>query len=76
MFPEIYSLFHTDVPSSLFLMPGTIIGAFVVDYLGPKWTMITGLLFQAFFGFLMSGLYEQYIRFSFPQSYFLNASTD
>ena len=40
-------------------MPGTIIGAFVVDYLGPKWTMITGLLAQAFFGFLMSGLYVQ-----------------
>jgi hypothetical protein len=42
-------------------MPGTIIGAFVVDYLGPKWTMITGLLVQAFFGFIMSGLYSKYI---------------
>jgi len=42
----------------LFYMPGTIIGAFVVDYLGPKWTMIIGLLFQAFFGFIMSGLYH------------------
>ncbi|KAI0767970.1 major facilitator superfamily domain-containing protein [Irpex lacteus] len=42
-----------------FYMPGTIIGAFVVDYLGPKWTMITGLLAQAVIGFIMSGLYKQ-----------------
>ena len=25
---------------SLFYMPGTLIGAFVVDYLGPKYTMV------------------------------------
>lgn len=44
---------------NLFYMPGTIIGAFVVDYLGPKWTMIVGLLAQAVIGFIMSGLYTQ-----------------
>lgn len=38
-------------------MPGTLIGAFIVDYLGPKYTMITGLLLQALFGFIMSGTY-------------------
>ena len=38
-------------------MPGTLIGAFVVDYLGPKYTMILGLLCQAVIGFIMSGLY-------------------
>jgi len=38
-------------------MPGTLGGAFVVDYLGPKWTMITGLLLQAVIGFAMSGAY-------------------
>jgi len=52
-------VFGWNIVILLFYMPGTIIGAFVVDYLGPKWTMITGLLFQAFFGFIMSGLYEQ-----------------
>jgi hypothetical protein len=41
----------------LFYLPGTIVGAFVVDYLGPKYTMISGLLLQALFGFIMSGLY-------------------
>ncbi|KAF5342688.1 hypothetical protein D9611_001471 [Ephemerocybe angulata] len=40
-------------------MPGTLGGAFVVDYLGPKYTMITGLLLQAVIGFIMSGLYKQ-----------------
>ncbi|KAL4252327.1 major facilitator superfamily protein [Abortiporus biennis] len=44
---------------NLFYMPGTIIGAFVVDYLGPKYTMITGLVLQAIIGFIMSGLYVQ-----------------
>ncbi|KAJ7163975.1 putative metabolite transporter [Mycena crocata] len=53
------TVFGWNVVINLFYMPGTIIGAFVVDYLGPKWTMITGLLFQAFFGFIMSGLYDQ-----------------
>lgn len=45
---------------SLFYMPGTIIGAFIVDSLGPKWTMIGGLVAQAIVGFIMSGLYKPY----------------
>ncbi|THH01037.1 hypothetical protein EW145_g6988 [Phellinidium pouzarii] len=44
---------------NLFYMPGTLGGAFVVDYLGPKNTMILGLLSQAVIGFIMSGLYVQ-----------------
>lgn len=39
-------------------MPGTLGGAFLVDYLGPKYTMITGLLLQAVIGFIMSGAYK------------------
>ena len=34
-----YTSSHRD-PYSLFYMPGTIGGAFVVDYLGPKYTMV------------------------------------
>ncbi|KAI0251158.1 metabolite transporter [Lactifluus subvellereus] len=44
---------------NLFYMPGTIGGAFVVDYVGPKNTMILGLVLQAIVGFIMSGLYVQ-----------------
>ncbi|KAG2110904.1 major facilitator superfamily domain-containing protein [Suillus discolor] len=38
---------------------GTVVGAFFVDLLGPKVTIITGLLAQAVVGFIMSGLYTQ-----------------
>ena len=57
---------------------GTIIGAFIVDYLGAKYTMvnslfyspsllltraqITGLLLQAVIGFIMSGAYVQCVN--------------
>ncbi|PPR06289.1 hypothetical protein CVT24_001095 [Panaeolus cyanescens] len=52
-------IFGWNVVINLFYIPGTMIGAFVVDYLGPKWTMITGLLAQAIVGFIMSGLYAK-----------------
>ncbi|KIY72410.1 MFS Git1p-related glycerophosphoinositol and glycerophosphocholine permease [Cylindrobasidium torrendii FP15055 ss-10] len=52
-------IFGWNVVANLFYMPGTLIGAFTVDYLGPKWTMITGLMAQAIIGFIMSGLYNQ-----------------
>lgn len=56
---SLYVVFGWNVVINLFYMPGTLIGAFVVDYFGPKWTMITGLLAQALIGFIMSGLYTQ-----------------
>jgi hypothetical protein len=40
-------------------------GALAVDYLGPKYTMITGLLCQSAVGFILSGTYE-HIRQSIP----------
>lgn len=46
---------------NLFYMPGTIIGAFCVDFLGPKYTQIVGLLLQAVIGFIMSGAYKQLV---------------
>jgi len=55
-------VFGWNVVINLFYMPGTLIGAFVVDYLGAKYTMITGLLLQALVGFIMSGLYVQLTR--------------
>jgi MFS family permease len=50
-------VFGWNVVINLFYMPGTLIGAFVVDLLGPKYTMILGLMSQAVIGFIMSGLY-------------------
>lgn len=45
-------------PVAWILSPGTIIGAFVVDYLGPKNTQVVGLVLQGIVGFIMSGLYK------------------
>ncbi|KAH7913193.1 major facilitator superfamily domain-containing protein [Hygrophoropsis aurantiaca] len=52
-------VFGWSVIINLFYIPGTLAGAFTVDFLGPKRTMITGLLAQAVIGFIMSGLYVQ-----------------
>lgn len=52
-------VFGWSVVINLFYIPGTVVGAFCVDFMGPKVTMITGLLAQAVIGFIMSGLYTQ-----------------
>jgi sugar phosphate permease len=52
-------IFGWNTIINLFYIPGTFGGAFVVDYLGPKYCMITGLVSQAVIGFIMSGLYQQ-----------------
>ncbi|KAG1747157.1 major facilitator superfamily domain-containing protein [Suillus paluster] len=52
-------VFGWSVVINLFYIPGTVLGAFFVDYMGPKTTMITGLIGQAIIGFIMSGLYTQ-----------------
>lgn len=41
-----------------FYLPGTIIGALVTDRLGPKNTMIIGLLCQCVIGFALAGSFE------------------
>ena len=40
-------------------MPGTIIGALLVDKVGAKTLLIFALMFQAIVGLIMSGLYTQ-----------------
>ncbi|TFK45738.1 metabolite transporter [Heliocybe sulcata] len=52
-------VFGWNVVINLFYIPGTIGGAFIVDYIGPKYCQILGLLCQAVIGFIMSGLYAQ-----------------
>ncbi|KAG2074206.1 MFS general substrate transporter [Suillus decipiens] len=42
-----------------FYIPGCVVSAFLVDYMDPKTTMITGLLAQSIIGFIMSGLYTK-----------------
>ncbi|TXT04296.1 hypothetical protein VHUM_04183 [Vanrija humicola] len=42
-----------------FYVPGTIVGSFISDFIGPKYTMMFGLCMQAIFGFAMSGAYNK-----------------
>ncbi|KAL9714381.1 glycerophosphoinositol permease [Leucoagaricus gongylophorus] len=60
VFPELVVLdFVEQFTACSISRAGTLGGAFILDYLGPKYTMITGLLLQAIVGFIMSGLYKQ-----------------
>lgn len=46
-----------NVVINLFNLPGTILGAFAADYIGPKRTLCWGLGIQAVFGFVLAGTY-------------------
>ncbi|RDB15674.1 hypothetical protein Hypma_003936 [Hypsizygus marmoreus] len=56
-------IFGWNVVINLLYVPGALLGAFVVDYLGPKNTLasisIIGLVLQAIVGCFMSGFYSQ-----------------
>ncbi|KZT50562.1 MFS general substrate transporter [Calocera cornea HHB12733] len=56
---SLYQSLGWSVVVNLFYIPGTMGGAFLLDYLGAKNTFILGLLLQAVFGFFMSGFYVQ-----------------
>lgn len=42
---------------NLFYVPGALLGAFVSDWIGPRYTLAYGVLAQGLVGFLMTGLY-------------------
>ncbi|KAI6038795.1 MFS Git1p-related glycerophosphoinositol and glycerophosphocholine permease [Pisolithus marmoratus] len=48
-----------SVVINLLCIPGTVLGTFLIDYLGLKTTMIIGLLLQAAIGFTMGIMYSQ-----------------
>ncbi|KAF9448518.1 putative metabolite transporter [Macrolepiota fuliginosa MF-IS2] len=54
-------IFGWNVVLNLVKIPGAMGGAFFLDYLGPRWTLISALLVQAVVGFLMSALYKPYV---------------
>jgi MFS family permease len=45
--------------STQFYIPGTLIGAFVSDWIGPKYTLMLGLSLQCIIGYGMAGGYAQ-----------------
>lgn len=42
----------------MFYLPGSGLGAWVSDWLGPRQTLAIGVLLQGIVGFIMSGCYE------------------
>lgn len=61
---------------NFFYVPGAFIGAYLCDWLGPKPTMIFGLVMQAIFGFALSGAYgffkERIVGFAIMYGIFLS----
>ncbi|KAI6140631.1 major facilitator superfamily domain-containing protein [Pisolithus tinctorius] len=51
-------VFGWSIVISLLSLAGTVLGAFIIDYLGPKTTMIVGLLLQAAIGFGMGVMHS------------------
>ncbi|KAI9904078.1 hypothetical protein N3K66_000607 [Trichothecium roseum] len=51
------TVFGWNTVINMFYLPGSLAGAFVSDWLGPKYTLITGVVIQAVIGFIMAGLY-------------------
>ena len=50
-------MFGWNTVINLFYLPGTIFGAFVSDWIGPRYTLALGVILQAAVGFAMAGAY-------------------
>ncbi|EFY96050.2 Major facilitator superfamily domain, general substrate transporter [Metarhizium robertsii ARSEF 23] len=53
------TIFGWNTVINMFYLPGSIIGSFVSDKLGPKYTLILGVSTQAVVGYIMAGVYGQ-----------------
>ena len=61
---EYVSIFRSSVAAlridsviNLFYLPGSFLGAFLSDWIGPRYCLALGVLLQGIVGFIMSGLY-------------------
>ena len=50
-------MFGWNTVINLFYLPGTLFGAFVSDWIGPRYTLALGVTLQAVVGFAMAGAY-------------------
>ena len=53
----LWKSFGWNTVINLFYIPGAIMGAFISDWVGPRYTLAGGVLAQGLIGFLMAGLY-------------------
>lgn len=56
------TIFGWNTVINIFYLPGTIIGAFVSDWIGPKYTLIGGVLVQSVVGYIMAGVYGKIVN--------------
>ncbi|KAF4962608.1 hypothetical protein FSARC_9386 [Fusarium sarcochroum] len=53
------TVFGWNTVVNMFYLPGTLLGAFVSDWIGPRYTLILGVTLQAIVGFIMAGVYDK-----------------
>jgi len=54
----LWKAFGWNTVINLFYVPGAVIGAFLSDWIGPKYCLILGVWLQAIVGFIMTGIYK------------------
>ena len=54
----LWKTFGWSTVINLFYVPGSGLGAFVSDWIGPKYALALGVILQGAVGFLMSGIYK------------------
>jgi len=54
----LWKTFGWNTVINLFYVPGAIIGAFLSDYIGPKYCLILGVWLQGIIGFIMTAIYK------------------
>ncbi|OAA35277.1 MFS phospholipid transporter Git1 [Metarhizium rileyi] len=56
------TVFGWNTVITMFFLPGTIIGAFVSDWFGPKYTLIGGVMVQSVVGYIMASVYGKIVN--------------
>ncbi|AWU74024.1 uncharacterized protein C5L36_0A06180 [Pichia kudriavzevii] len=56
---SLYKTFGWNVVFNLFYLPGSFLGAIATDYIGPRLTLVVGLVLQSMIGYIMAGLYPR-----------------
>lgn len=57
--PALTKTFGWNTVTNMFYLPGTIFGAFVSDWLGPKYTLMLGVTLQSLVGYIMASQYAK-----------------
>jgi MFS family permease len=59
---KLSTIFGWNTLINCFYLPGSIIGSFISDWIGPKYALIFGVSVQAVIGFIMAGVYDKILK--------------